>query len=552
MRPVATSLVLCALCAAADSAHAAATFEVRNITDAAGVGFNDQTPVIPEGGNTATTLGEARLKVLQEAGRIWGNLLVSSVPIVVDARGLDLTCGSGPGSSTTLASAGPRAVYRPQSGPQQNIYFPAALAESLAGTNLSDPGDADIRVTLNLLVNNNVSCASGARFYHGFDHNPGSLQIDLLQVLLHELGHGLGFGSLVDLNTGEGISEGTPPVERLGSFDQYIFDESLGLAWPALTAQQRLQSAVRSGSLAWNGTNANNSRQRYTDGITAGNRMRLHAPATISTGSSVSHWDIALTPNALMEPFLTSTNGFTDLTPCVLKDIGWAVTRCFDGANAVPVPQNQTITAVEDTPISIVLGASDTDGDPLTFAVSTAPAKGALSALSTTLPISTLFTPNSNANGSDTFTFTASDGNATSAVATVTISITAVNDAPAAVARSATVQAGQSVGITLSGSDVDGDPLSFAVITNPVSGAIGGSPPNITYTPNSGFSGADSFTYRASDATAFSPTVTVSITVTPAPNTGGGGGGGATGLPLLALLGSLLAYARLRAARATS
>jgi hypothetical protein len=134
----------------------------------------------------------------------------------------------------------------------------------------------------------------------------------------------------------------------------------------------------------------------------------------------------------------------------------------------------------------------------------------------------------------------------------VTINITAVNDAPAAVAKTATVQAGNSVGITLSGTDVDGDALTFAVLSNPASGTLSGISPNLTYTPNSGFSGADSFTYRANDAALASATVTVSITVTSAPNNGGGGGGGgATGLPFLLLLGGLLARARLRAARAS-
>jgi hypothetical protein len=282
----------------------------------------------------------------------------------------------------------------------------------------------------------------------------------------------------------------------------------------------------------------------------------LYAPSTIATGSSVSHWDTSLNPNALMEPFLSNaTNSFTDLTPCVLKDIGWTVTtRCFDGANTVPVAQNQTITILEDTPTNIVLGGSDGDGDSLTFAVATSPTRAGLSALSTTLPITTLYSPNPNANGSDAFTFTVSDGTATSVAATVTVNITPVNDAPAAVAKTASVQSGQSVGITLSGTDVDGDTLTFALVTNPASGTVSGAPPNVTYTPNSGFTGADSFTYRVSDAALSSPAVTVSITVTAAPNTGGGGGGGggATSLPFLALLGGLLACARRRAARAPS
>jgi hypothetical protein len=309
MRSRAGWLLLCALGAMAGSAHAAVTFQFRNNTDGPGEGLNDTTPFLPEGGNTATTLGEARLKVLEEAGRVWGSLLNSSVPIVVDARVDPLTCGSG---GITLATAGPATAYRNPSGPQPDVFFPSALADSLAGTDIAaTSGTADIRVTINLSLHNNLNCANGARFYYGFDHNHGAMP-DLLEVLLHELGHGLGFSSFVDLTTGNGIIQSG--VERFGSYDQYIFDEAANQSWTSMTAQQRLQAAARSGFLGWTGTNANNSRLRYTSGVTAGGRLMLYAPTTISTGSSVSHWDITLTPSALMEPFIiNATNNFTDL-----------------------------------------------------------------------------------------------------------------------------------------------------------------------------------------------------------------------------------------------
>lgn len=546
MRTAAGWLLLCVLGVAADSAHAAATFQFR-IVDASGVGFNDPAPFTPEGGNNATTLGAARLNVLQEAGRVWGSLLTSTVTIVVDARVLDtLSCTS---NLATLATAGPLNAYRNPSGPQPDVYFPSALADALAGTNVGGGTTADIRVNVNPAVNNNPSCLNGTRFYYGFDHAGAPNQPDLLQVLLHEIAHGLGFLSFVDLTTGQGFIESG--VERLGSYDQYIIDESLGLSWVSLTAQQRLQAATHSGFLAWTGTNANRWRTRYVDGSTLNGRLRLYAPTPIAAGSSVSHWDTSLSPNALMEPFRNpTTTSFTDITSCALKDIGWTVTRCIDAANTTPVATAQTVTVLEDTPTTIVLAGTDADEDPLTYALAATPAKGTLSALATVGPPSTLYSPTSNANGADSFTFTVTDETSTSPAGTVTINITPVNDPPAAVAKTASVQSGKSVGITLTGTDIDGDALTFNVVTGPTSGTVGGSPPNVTYTPNADFTGADSFTYRAKDATLSSPPVTVSITVTQASNTssGGGGGGGAMGLPFLVLLAGLLVRRRLRAA----
>src|SRR5688572_24038803 len=84
----------------------AANFVVRSL-DAVGEGLSDSTPFTPVGGNNATTLGEARLNVLREAGRIWGALLQSNIDIVVDARFDPLTCTT---SSGTLGQAGPRSL----------------------------------------------------------------------------------------------------------------------------------------------------------------------------------------------------------------------------------------------------------------------------------------------------------------------------------------------------------------------------------------------------------------------------------------------------------
>jgi hypothetical protein len=551
MRPVARWLALCALCAFANVGYSAATFQFR-FQDGAGEGANDSTPFTPEGGNNATTLGEARRNVLAEAGRIWGTLLTSSVPIIVDVFVDPLACTL---NSATLATAGTTFIYRNPNGPQPNVLLTSALIDAQLGTNVSEgspstANSADIRVTVNLTLQNDPNCFQGSRFYYGFDHLNGFNQPDLLQVLLHEIAHGLGFASFVNLNTGNGLTGGDG-VERFGSYDQFIFDEFLNQSWVSLTAQQRLQSAVRTGFLAWTGTNANKWRHRYSAGVTANGRLQLYAPATISTGSSVSHWDTALAPNALMEPFRTpTTNNFTDLTTCVLRDMGWTVANCIDGANAIPVAQAFTATVLEDTPTNIVLTGTDADGDPLTYALAGTPAKGTLSALSTVPPPSTMYSPTLNANGADSFTFTVTDDSSTSLAGTVTVNITPVNDPPAAVAKTASVQSGSSVGITLTGTDIDGDALTFTVVNGPGSGTVSGSPPNVTYTPSSGFTGADSFTYRANDATLSSAAVAVSITVTAAPpNTGGGGGGGgAMGLPLLALLGGLLAR-RLRAAR---
>jgi len=67
--------------------------------------------------------------------------------------------------------------------------------------------------------------------------------------------------------------------------------------------------------------------------------------------------------------------------------------------------------------------------------------------------------------------------------------------------------------ITLSANDAGEDTLAYTVVSPPSNGKLSGIPPNLTYTPNTGFSGADSFTFKVNDGTFDSAEVTVSITV---------------------------------------
>ena len=179
--------------------------------------------------------------------------------------------------------------------------------------------------------------------------------------------------------------------------------------------------------------------------------------------------------------------------------------------NDAPSATAQSVTTAEDTPLAVTLTGSDIDGDPLTFAVVTPPQNGTLSGTAPDLT----YTPAANFNGSDSFTFVTNDGTATSAPATVTIGVTPLNDAPVATVQSVTTAEDTPTAITLAGSDVDGDDLTFAVATPPQHGTLSGSAPDLTYTPAADFNGSDSFTFTADDGTATSTPAIVSISVTP-------------------------------------
>jgi len=178
--------------------------------------------------------------------------------------------------------------------------------------------------------------------------------------------------------------------------------------------------------------------------------------------------------------------------------------------NSVPVATPRSVTTLEDTNVAITLAGTDADGDTLTYTVLTQPTKGTLTGTAPNLT----YRPNANANGSDSFTFRVNDGTANSTPATVSISITPVNDIPVANPRSVSTSRNTPVAVVLTGSDVEGSPLTYTVLTSPTKGVLSGTAPNLTYTPNLNVTGADSFTFRVNDGAANSPTATVSINIT--------------------------------------
>jgi hypothetical protein len=84
---------------------------------------------------------------------------------------------------------------------------------------------------------------------------------------------------------------------------------------------------------------------------------------------------------------------------------------------------------------------------------------------------------------------------------------------PVASPQSVTVLENTSAAITLLAHDPDGDPLTYSVVTSPAHGALSGTAPDVIYQPNTGYLGADSFTFKANDGFTDSPPATVSITV---------------------------------------
>jgi hypothetical protein len=242
--------ILAATLAAAD-VRANATIIIVN-TNAPGVGFNDPTPRVPVGGNMGTTLGQQRLIAFQHAADKWGETLDSPIQIVVDGAFASQTCTA---TQAVLGAAGTTFIFRdfPQAGlapgpVAADTWHSSALSDKRAGGELN-PGFADIIARFNINLNGNPACLGGRQFYLGLDANHGT-DIDLVAVLLHEFGHGLGFQQFASVS---GPTAGARPQDRNDVFNLQIFDNTANKSWPQMTNAERAASAINPRNVVFQG-----------------------------------------------------------------------------------------------------------------------------------------------------------------------------------------------------------------------------------------------------------------------------------------------------------
>lgn len=250
---------------------------------------------------------EARA-AFQAAVDAWATHVASAVPIRVEARWAPL-------GDNVLGSAGPFLIRDFDGAPLVQTWYPDALANALAGRDL-DPAQPDVRATFN---------SAFARWHLDPATPPPPDRYDLASVVLHELGHGLGFIGSLDVEGGVGFvgaddggeSDGTPFV-----FDRFTEDAAgralLSYAAPSAALAEALQQPV------------------YFDGPavrrTLGDRAPLYSPPGWVPGTSYSHLDEGTfptgDPNALMTPFFVQGERVAapDAAACaVLVDLGWPV-----------------------------------------------------------------------------------------------------------------------------------------------------------------------------------------------------------------------------------
>ncbi|PIE65338.1 MAG: hypothetical protein CSA24_02780, partial [Deltaproteobacteria bacterium] len=241
--------------------------------------------------------------------------------------------------------------------------------------------------------------------------------------------------------------------------------------------------------------------------------LPLHGTVSVGDDGQVSY-----TPPAGFEG--TDTFIYTVCDPSGLCDEA-TVTLNVGSGNTNPDALDDVATVTEDTAVTIDVldNDGDPDGDQNLTVTSAGPAEHGT--VEVTPDGTVVYTPDPDFNGTDTFTYTVCDDHGGCDTATVTVTVEPANDAPTAIDDAVETLAGTPVELdpTDNDVDVDGDGLHVAGVTQPAHGQVNVLPDGtVRYTPDDGFSGTDSFTYSACDASGSCDQATVVVTVSDAAN----------------------------------
>ncbi len=236
---------------------------------------------------------------------------------------------------------------------------------------------------------------------------------------------------------------------------------------------------------------------------------------TFSIAQQPAHGTVSLSGSSVTYTPVANWNGTDSFLYQAYGSINGAsgtarVTVTVNPVNDAPVANSGiAVVMTENTTSNFNLGGTDVDGNALTC-------YGLYSGLGTftvNTDCTASFTPNTNLNGSYNLSFRVFDGSAYSAYQTIAVTINKLNDVPVVTDVAKSLNEDNNANAVLSGSDADGDTLSYSVVSGPAHGTAVLDGAVLTYTPTLNWNGVDTLTYIASDGTASSNLGTVTLTV---------------------------------------
>ena len=459
-----------------------------------------------------------------------GGIGVLSNDSDADGDGLTATLISGPRHGTVTFHADGTFTYVPQANFDGTDDFTYQASDGLTVSNIAT-------VTVHVLPVNDAPVASGDQFSSSANEtlsvpSPGILANDgdadgdaLNAVLLTGPAHGT-----IDLNA-DGSFSYTPTADFVGS-DSFTYQVSDGL----------LQSNPTTVSLTILPAGVSNEVPVAADdhfSVDEDSTLAVPAAGLLANDSDgdgdtliaelvsgPSHGVLTFNPDGSFTytpaPDFHGSDSFAyQASDGIDQSRVATVYLTVEPVNDAPRSAKDAFVMDEDGTLEVAVNGVlfndiDPDGDPLTATLVAGPAHGAL----TFNPDGTFtYEPDDNFNGMDSFTYLANDGAENSTLTTVTIAVISVNDAPVVVDHTYDVNEDGSINMSLSGllsgaTDIEGDPLTPVVISEPLHGRMEVNPDgSFRYLPDADFNGLDTFTYQANDGVTQSNPATVTVTV---------------------------------------
>lgn len=274
---------------------------------------------------------------------IWEKLLVSPIKIRIQANWTPL-------GVRTLGSARPGNYFRSPLMPKFPAWYPIALYEKIVGRNVNG-NEFDIIANFS---SNNMD------WYFGTDGATPNTKYDFVTVVLHELGHGLGFTGSSSVTTSGTTSTGEIGFDKVPViYDTYLANEAGAFLTDTLVFKNPSPSLAREfvtrTGLFFDAP--------YVTQRNARRRVKLNVPGTFDVGSSISHLDPTTfngTDNALMRPFIGLGEYIQDPGPAVMSmfaQMGWVLTQVkhkpIENTDQVQKPIDFKINIDSDTTIDL-------------------------------------------------------------------------------------------------------------------------------------------------------------------------------------------------------
>ncbi|GAB1406468.1 serine protease [Thermomonas brevis] len=298
--------------------------------DPAGVGLNDTTPASPVGKNPGKTRGEQARIVYQYAVDLWGGVLESPQTIYVAASFAPLACTATGG---TLASAGTTVVFndgeRAYGSALTDALFDIDAIEYFYG--LSEYPDITSRFNGAM---GSPGCLEGMSWYFGLDGKTPDGQVNFLNVVMHEIGHGLGVQGFTN-RTVSSAAFGTDSYGVIDAYTANAYDNVLNQPFSNLTAPGARRAALLTpGRTVWTGANVNRNAK-----LILSKRLALTGSAPVALAGKQYEIGFAAFGN------LATAGAFSGKAFALVNDGNGAATDGCSAAGAATGPNDTIVYA---------------------------------------------------------------------------------------------------------------------------------------------------------------------------------------------------------------